>query len=189
MDVIDVSLVPEKGHGHHVGMCRCDFEQWKVRIAHCGGGQISVGQVDSLLRPQPGTFRSGGNNPHMEFVEGLLSMMPVILPSSKITRSPPFTASKATGNVHPMRGNPGCPWRQGAAGSSSRVRTSTVPDVQQMRLREARQFPYTGDVTLARQGGARLHVCRVPNLHIATPWCLGRNPHLTARTARCRRNE
>src|ERR1019366_1842197 len=68
MNVIDIVLVTQKGHGQHIGVDRGDFEQRKVSIAHGCGSQIGVGQVDSLFRFEPRTFRCGGKNPHMEFI-------------------------------------------------------------------------------------------------------------------------
>ena len=48
--LVDVVLVAQKRHGHHVGVCRRDFEQRKVGVAHGSGSEIRVGQVDTLLR-------------------------------------------------------------------------------------------------------------------------------------------
>jgi hypothetical protein len=64
------------------------------------------------------------------------SMMPLTLPSSRIARWPILTASKAAGNVHPIRGNPGSV-PPGCGRIKLTGQHEGVPDTQPMRLRDS----------------------------------------------------
>ena len=167
MDIIDIVFVAKKGNPQQVGVGCGDFEQGKVGVTYCLGGKIGVGQVDSLLCPEPRPSGCSGKYPHVDLVVGDVFYDTCHSPVVEIHPLADLGRVEGTRKCAPYVGAPGLPvtprWSRGEFAGQNEC----IPTAQQVVLGNPRQLTHSGHVIAARQSRTGLYVGGVPDLYRA----------------------